>query len=115
MVSALLKKSGLCSKIVKFEKLEELAEISLKKFNEEEGTQFKIIEKEAFIQYSGGDARKLINSIELVLNQFKNIKRKRNYQRRCTLCFARNNGTLRQKRRATLRYYFGVYQIYAWF
>ena len=77
VVSALLSRSQVyVLKSLSFEKLEELAEISLKKFNEEEGTQFKIIEKEAFIQYSGGDARKLINSIELVLNQFKNIKEK---------------------------------------
>ena len=75
VVSALLSRSQVyVLKSLSYEKLEELAEISLKKFNEEEGTQFKIIEKEAFIQYSGGDARKLINSIELVLNQFKNIK-----------------------------------------
>ena len=77
VVSALLSRSQVyVLKSLSFEKLEELAEISLKKFNYEEGTQFKIIEKEAFIQYSGGDARKLINSIELVLNQFKNIKEK---------------------------------------
>ena len=77
VVSALLSRSQVyVLKSLSFEKLEELAEISLKKFNEEVGTQFKIIEKEAFIQYSGGDARKLINSIELVLNQFKNLKEK---------------------------------------
>ncbi len=77
VVSALLSRSQVyVLKSLSYEKLEELAEISLKKFNEEEGTQFKIIENEAFIQYSGGDARKLINSIELVLNQFKNIKEK---------------------------------------
>ena len=77
VVSALLSRSQVyVLKSLSFEKLEELTEISLKKFNDEEGTQFKIIEKEAFIQYSGGDARKLINSIELVLNQFKNIKEK---------------------------------------
>jgi putative ATPase len=51
------------------------------------------LDKEAFIQYSGGDARKLINSIELVLINSK-IQRKRNYQRRCAFGFARNNGTL---------------------
>jgi putative ATPase len=34
-------------KSLSYEKLEELAEISLKKFNEEETTQFKIIDKEA--------------------------------------------------------------------
>ena len=77
VVSALLSRSQVyVLKSLTYEKLEELADISLKKFNEEEETQFKILEKEAFIQYSGGDARKLINSIELVLNQFKNVKEK---------------------------------------
>ena len=52
-----------------------MVEISLNKFNSEENTTFTILEKEAFIQYSGGDARKLINSVELVLNQFKNSKK----------------------------------------
>lgn len=73
VVSALLSRSQVfVLKSLSFEKLEELAEITLKKFNEEEKTNFKIKDKEAFIQYSGGDARKLINSIEIVLNQFKN-------------------------------------------
>jgi putative ATPase len=31
--------------------------------------------KKKLIQYSGGDARKLINSVELVLNQYKNSKK----------------------------------------
>lgn len=76
VVSALLSRSQVyVLKALTFEKLEELAEISLKKFNENEGTNFKIKDKEAFIQYSGGDARKLINSVELVLNQFKNSEK----------------------------------------
>ena len=37
---------------------------------------FKIKESEAFIQYSGGDARKLINGLEIVLNQFLKDKNK---------------------------------------
>jgi putative ATPase len=46
VVSALLSRSQVyVLKSLSYEKLEELAEISLKKFNEEEGTQFKIIEK----------------------------------------------------------------------
>ncbi|SIS77841.1 putative ATPase [Kaistella chaponensis] len=73
VVSALLSRSQVyVLKSLTFEKLEELAEITLKKYNEFEKTAFKLIEKEAFIQYSGGDARKLINSVENVLNQFKN-------------------------------------------
>lgn len=78
VVSALLSRSQVyILKSLSYEKLEELTEISLNKFNEEEGTSFDIKDKEAFIQYSGGDARKLINSIELVLSQFKNSKKKK--------------------------------------
>lgn len=77
MVSALLSRSQVyVLKSLSFEKLEELAEIALTKFNENEKTEFKLKDKQAFIQYSGGDARKLINSLELVLNQFKNSKKK---------------------------------------
>lgn len=77
VVSALLSRSQVyVLKSLSFEKLEELVDISLNKFNEEEKAKFKIKDKEAFIQYSGGDARKLINSVELVLNQFKNSKKK---------------------------------------
>ena len=77
VVSALLSRSQVyVLKSLSFEKLEELAEISLNKFNEEENTSFTVKDKEAFIQYSGGDARKLINSVELVLNQFKNSRKK---------------------------------------
>src|SRR5690606_37574361 len=50
--------------------------IALRKYNETENTAFIIAEKEAFIQYSGGDARKLINSVENVLNNFKNSRKK---------------------------------------
>ena len=76
VVSALLSRSQVyILKSLSYEKLEELVEISLDKFNSEENTNFTIKEKEAFIQYSGGDARKLINSVELVLNQFKNSKK----------------------------------------
>lgn len=73
VVSALLSRSQVyILKSLTFERLEELAGISFQKFNEENGTNFKISETQAFIQYSGGDARKLINSVELVLNQYKN-------------------------------------------
>ena len=77
VVSALLSRSQVyVLKSLTFEKLEELAEITLKKYNEFEKTAFKLIDKEAFIQYSGGDARKLINAVENVLNQFKNSDKK---------------------------------------
>lgn len=73
VVSALLSRSQVyILKSLTYEKLEELIDIALKRFNKDEKTDFTIIEKEAFIQYSGGDARKLINSVELVLNQYRN-------------------------------------------
>lgn len=73
IVSALLSRSQVyVLKSLSYEKLEELVEISLNRFNKDFKTDFKFQEKEALIQYSGGDARKLINSVELVLNQFKN-------------------------------------------
>jgi putative ATPase len=76
VVSALLSRSQVyILKSLTYEKLEELIDISLERFNQDEKTDFTIIEKEAFIQYSGGDARKLINSVELVLNQYRNSSR----------------------------------------
>ncbi len=73
VVSALLSRSQVyILKSLSFEKLEELAEISLSKFNELHQKNFVLKDKQALIQYSGGDARKLINSVELVLNQFLN-------------------------------------------
>ena len=76
VVSALLSRSQVyVLKSLSYEKLEELAEIAFKKYNEKEHTAFKLKDKEAFIQYSGGDARKLINSVENVLNNFKNSKK----------------------------------------
>jgi putative ATPase len=73
IVSALLSRSQVyVLKALSYEKLEELIDTSLERFNQDERTDFKVKEKEAFIQYSGGDARKLINSVELVLNQYKN-------------------------------------------
>lgn len=73
VVSALLSRSQVyILKALSYEKLEALAETALKKYNEEEKTTFSLKDKQAFIQYSGGDARKLINSVELVLNQFRN-------------------------------------------
>lgn len=77
VVSALLSRSQVyVLKSLSYEKLEELAELSLNNYNTSHGTDFKIKDKEAFIQYSGGDARKLINSVENVLNNFKNSDKK---------------------------------------
>lgn len=78
VVSALLSRSQVyVLRSLTYEKLEELIDTALLRFNKDEKTDFEIKEKEAFIQYSGGDARKLINSVELVLNQFKNSKQKK--------------------------------------
>lgn len=77
VVSALLSRSQVyILKALSYEKLEELIDITSERYNKDEGADFKILEKEALIQYSGGDARKLINSIELVLNQYKNTDTK---------------------------------------
>ncbi|MCZ2083336.1 MAG: replication-associated recombination protein A, partial [Flavobacteriales bacterium] len=77
VVSALLSRSQVyVLKSLDYEKLEQLIAISLNKYNEEEHTDFNIKDKEALIQYSGGDARKLINAVENVLNQFKNSDKK---------------------------------------
>ncbi|SDQ05314.1 putative ATPase [Chryseobacterium soldanellicola] len=77
VVSALLSRSQVyILKALSYEKLEELIDIALERFNKDENTEFKIADKQAFIQYSGGDGRKLINSVELVLNQFINSKQK---------------------------------------
>lgn len=77
VVSALLSRSQVyILKALSHEKLEELIDIASERFNKDERNDFKIKEKEAFIQYSGGDGRKLINSVELVLNQFKNSDNK---------------------------------------
>ncbi|SHK00198.1 putative ATPase [Epilithonimonas mollis] len=76
VVSALLSRSQVyVLKALTFEKLEELTDIAFSKYNEINNTKFSLEEKQAFIQYSGGDARKLINAIELVLNQFKSAKK----------------------------------------
>lgn len=77
VVSALLSRSQVyVLKPLSYEKLEELADTAAKKFNENENTDFSLKDRAAFIQYSGGDARKLINSVELVLGQFKNSDKK---------------------------------------
>ena len=77
VVSALLSRSQVyILKSLDYERLEELINISLKKYNQDSNTDFTIKDNEALIQYSGGDARKLINAVENVLNQFKNSDKK---------------------------------------
>ncbi|CAD7816904.1 Replication-associated recombination protein A [Chryseobacterium aquaeductus] len=77
VVSALLSRSQVyILKALSHEKLEELVDIARERFNNDEKTSFTIREKQAFIQYSGGDGRKLINSVELVLSQFINSETK---------------------------------------
>ncbi|MCI3936673.1 replication-associated recombination protein A [Chryseobacterium aahli] len=77
VVSALLSRSQVyILKALTHEKLEELIDIALERFNKDEKTDFTIKENQAFIQYSGGDGRKLINSVELVLSQFINSNTK---------------------------------------
>ncbi len=71
VVSALLSRCQVYTlKSLPYERLEELLEVALARYNSDFKTNFVITEKEALIQYSGGDARKLINSVEVVLNQF---------------------------------------------
>ena len=78
VVSALLSRSQVyVLKSLSYEKLEELIDIALKQYNADKNEDFTIEEKTALIQYSGGDARKLINSVELVLNQYKNSKKQK--------------------------------------
>lgn len=73
VVAALLSRAQVyVLKPLTLEKLETLVDLALQAYNKEELVTFSILEKSAFLQYSGGDARKLINSVELVLNQFKN-------------------------------------------
>lgn len=71
VVSALLSRSQVyVLKSLSYEKLEQLADTAVARFNQNENTAFSLVEKSAVIQYSGGDARKLINAVELVLGQF---------------------------------------------
>ena len=71
VVAALLSRCQVYTlKSLSYEKLEELLKSALNQYNSEFQSNFKIKESEAFIQYSGGDARKLIHGLEIVLNQF---------------------------------------------
>ena len=77
VVAALLSRCQVYTlKSLSYEKLEELLKSALNQYNSEFQSNFKIKESEACIQYSGGDARKLINGLEIVLNQFLKDKNK---------------------------------------
>ena len=77
VVSALLSRSQVyVLKALSYEKLCQVIDNALQKYNDINQKSFIINEKDVFIQYSGGDARKLINSVELVLNQYKNTNKK---------------------------------------
>jgi len=71
VVSALLSRSQVyVLKALDYAQLESLADTAVDAFNKIHHKNFSLKEKQAFIQYSGGDARKLINSIEIVLSQY---------------------------------------------
>ncbi len=75
VVPALLSRSQVyVLQALTFEQLETLSQIALEAYNDLNQTAFILEDRQAFIQYSGGDARKLINSVELVLNQFIGTK-----------------------------------------
>ncbi len=75
IVSALLSRSQVyILKALDYTQLEKLLTTALEKYNHLHSSQFTITEHEALIQYSGGDARKLINAVENVLNQYLNTK-----------------------------------------
>lgn len=77
VVSALLSRCQVYTlKSLTYEQLEEILEKALQYYNTEHQVDFRVKEKEAFIQYSGGDARKLINAVEIVLNHFLRDKNK---------------------------------------
>lgn len=72
VVPALLSRSQVyVLKPLSYEDLKELIKIALKAYNESSDSNFSVENAQPFIQYSGGDARKLINSVELVLNQYR--------------------------------------------
>ena len=71
VVSALLSRSQVyVLQSLSVEKLEELVQVTVLKFNELHIKNFAFISTSALLKNSGGDARKLINAVELVLNQY---------------------------------------------
>lgn len=77
VVSALLSRCQIYTlKALSYEELEKLLDKALYQYNVNHYTEFVIQDKEVFIQYSGGDARRLINAVEIVLNQYLKEKTK---------------------------------------
>ena len=71
VVSALLSRSQVyVLQSLTVEKLEELIQVTVLKFNELHIKNFAFKSTSALLKNSGGDARKLINAVELVLNQY---------------------------------------------
>ncbi len=71
VVSALLSRSQVyVLQSLSVEKLEELVQVTVLKFNELHIKNFAFKSTNALLKNSGGDARKLINAVELVLNQY---------------------------------------------
>ncbi|MFC6267875.1 replication-associated recombination protein A [Frigoriflavimonas asaccharolytica] len=71
VVSALLSRSQVyVLQSLTLEKLEELITITVKKYNNFHSKNFSFETTNALVKNSGGDARKLINAVELVLNQY---------------------------------------------
>lgn len=77
VVSALLSRCQIYTlKALSYEELEKLLDKALYQYNVNHHTEFTIQDKEVFVQYSGGDARRLINAVEIVLNQYLKEKTK---------------------------------------
>lgn len=73
VVSALLSRCQVyVLKPINYEKLEEIIDLAVNTFNNIHQKKLSFSENQALIQYSGGDARKLINSVEMVLNHYQN-------------------------------------------
>lgn len=73
VVSALLSRCQVyVLKPIHYEKLEEIIDLAVHAFNTTHEKNLSFSENQALIQYSGGDARKLINSVEMVLNHYQN-------------------------------------------
>lgn len=71
VVSALLSRSQVyVLQSLSVEKLQELVQVTVLKFNELHIKNFAFKSTSALLKNSGGDARKLINAVELVLNQY---------------------------------------------
>jgi len=71
VVSALLSRSQVyVLQSLSLEKLEDLIKITLAQYNDFHHKNFKFESTNALVKNSGGDARKLINAVELVLNQY---------------------------------------------